>query len=161
MMVRFYSRAARRNLKAGATKMEENMSAAARVRREFRRGAPPKGTTPRPLVAVDKAEQLLANLRERMHAAGLKREEVDGQIIGVRSANDEPVFIPIEREKAIAILSAPDIIPLGCIFRQQDGGKNVDFFVQFTGMTERGLDVLKRAVTKTQAQIAPLRHGTN
>jgi hypothetical protein len=169
-MVRFYSRAAKRNLKAGSKKMEDNMSAAARVRREFRLGRPPKtvpeGMPPMPLhpqVAADKAVRLLADLRERMHAAGLKREEVDGVIVGIRAANpDEPVFIPIDRAKAIETLSAPDIIALGCVFRQHDGDKDFDFPVQFAGLNARGVGVLRRAVEIKHAErMGLIRTGVN
>jgi len=130
--------------------MEEHMSPAARVRRGFRLGRPPKVSDEllRPLLAVDKAETLLADFRQRMQTAGLNPEHVDAMIIGVRASNmDEPVFIPVERDKAISALSAPGIGALGCIFRQRDEGKNVDFFVQFTGLTDRALGVLKRAIT--------------
>jgi hypothetical protein len=131
------------------------MSPAARVRRQFRLGRPPKGTLPlHPSVAVDKAESLIADFRGRMETAGLKPEHVAGLIIGVRSANpDEPVFIPIDRDKAIATLSAPGILAIGCIFWQRDEAENkeADFFVQFTGLSEQGLSVLKRACTMRAA----------
>jgi hypothetical protein len=153
-MTPYRTRIAKRNLREGIKKMRETMSPAAQVRRQFRLGRPPKRTDDllRPLLAVDKAELLLADFRKRMQSAGLNPEHVDALIIGVRASNlDEPVFISIDRDKAIAALSAPDIGALGCIFRQRDGEQNVDFFVQFTGLSERGLNVLKRAATMQHA----------
>ena len=150
-MVPYRSRQALKNLRRGAEKMEKAMSPAARVRREFRLGRPPKCTLPlHPSVAWQKAESLLADFRQRMEDAGLSREDVDAQIIGVRESNpDAPVFIAVERDKALKTLSAPDIIAIGCIFRQHDSTtkQNVDFFVQFTGLSEQGMNVLKKAAT--------------
>ncbi len=155
MMTTYRTRAAKKNLREGIKKMEDVMSPAAQVRRQFRLGRPPKGQLPlHPKVAVDKASALLADFRQRMQAVGLKAEHVDGLLIGVREANrDEPVFIPIERDSAIATLSAPDIIAVGCIFRQHDEreGKDIDFFMQFTGLSEQGLNLLKKAASTAHA----------
>jgi hypothetical protein len=100
-------------------------------------------------VAWQKAESLLADFRKLMEDAGLLASDVDGQLIAVREADpDTPVFIEItDRAEALRILSAPDIIPIGCIFRQHDAvaKQNVDFFVQFTGLSEQGMNVLTKA----------------
>ena len=139
-----------KNLKRGVKKMEKAMSPAAEVRRQFRLGRPPKGTLPlHPTTAWQKAESLLADFRQKMQAKKLRPEDVDGQIIGVREADPgEPVFISLaDREAALRTLSAPDIIAIGCIFRQHDSKskENIDFFVQFTGLSEQGLGVLRKA----------------
>lgn len=153
MMTPYRTRAAKQNLRAGIKKMEDTMSPAAQVRRQFRLGRPPKGESLlHPKVAVDKAVSLLADFRERMQKAKLNPEHVGALIVGVREGNpDEPVLIKIDRDNAIATLSAPDIAAIGCIFWQRDGDKEVDFFVQFTGLSERGLNVLKQASTKRAA----------
>lgn len=154
-MVPYRSREALRNLKRGAKKMEDVMSPAARVRRSFRLGRPPKDTLPlHPKVAWEKAESLLADFRQRMTAAGLKPDDVDGQIIGIRGDRpDEPDYIPAEKEKALATLWSPDVIALGMVFRQLDRatGQDIFFPVQFTGLNENGIMVLRRAAEKLQA----------
>jgi hypothetical protein len=153
-MVPYRSQKALRNLKLGAKKMETAMTPAARVRREFRLGRPPKGMLPlHPTVAWQKAESLLTDFRQKMKAAALLPEHVDAQIIGVRDPNpDEPVFLAGDRDAALKTLSTPDIIAIGCIFRQYDARSKQDvfFFVQFTGLSERGLNVLKKACTMLQ-----------
>ena len=147
----YMSSEALKNLRRGAKKMEKAMSPAARVRRQFRLGRPPKSTLPlHPTVAWQKADSLLSDFRQMMKAEKLQPDDVDAQIIGVRESDpDKPVFIEMERETALKALSAPDIIAIGCIFRQHDAQtkQDVDFFVQFTGLSERGLNVLKQAST--------------
>ena len=156
MMTPYRSRASMKNLREGIKKMEEQMrmNPAARVRREFRLGRPPKGETLlHPKVATEKAVTLLADFRRRMQDAKLDPEHVDGLIVGVRESNpDEPVVIPIKQDEAIATLSTPEMAAIGCIFWQRDGGREVDFFVQFTGLSERGINVLKRASMWRAAQ---------
>ena len=133
------------------------MSRAARVRRQFRLGRPPKDTLPlHPRIAWDKAESLLSDLRQRMKDAGLSPADIDAQIIGVRDPNpNEPVFVPLkDKDEVVKILSEPDIIAIGMIFRQHDAeandgkGQDITFPVQFTGLSKAGLDVLKGAANR-------------
>jgi len=147
-----------KNLKKGVKKMEKNMSPAARVRRDFRLGRPPKGQLPlHPRVAWEKADSLLTDLRKRMQEAGLRMDHVKGEIVAIRDNDpDEPVFVSVaKQEAAIETLSAPNIIALGCVFRQFDEQmkQGATFFVQFTGLSERGLAVLKKAAEKRNAVV--------
>jgi hypothetical protein len=153
MMVSHRTRTAKKNLREGIKKMESDMSAASRVRRQFRLGRPPKSVLPlHPRVAVDKAEALLSDFREMMKVEGLKPEHVDTLIVAIReAAPDEPLFISlVNRDAAIAALSAPDTIALGCVFGQFDAkqGQTVEFPVQFGGLNERGINVMRKAVAK-------------
>jgi hypothetical protein len=95
-----------------------------------------------------KASDLLADFRTRMTAAALNPDDVEGLIVYIRaSAPDDPLMTLLSEGHEVAIhrLSAPDVLVLGMIFRQLDGGQAVDFPMQFTGLSERGLAVLKKA----------------
>lgn len=140
-MVRFYSRAAKKKLREGIGKMEKMMSPAARVRREFRLGRPPKSTEHlRPLIAVDKAEMSLADLRNRMRKAEtewFKDEHVRAMLVTVDST--DACLTPVEnRDKMLADLTRPGAYALGCVFAQfdADAGKNTFFYVPFIGLTD-------------------------
>lgn len=158
MMTPYRTREAKRNLREGIKKMEAVMSPAAQVRRDFQLGRPPKDALPlHPITATDRAESLLADFRTRMQKAKLKPEHAQGVIVGIRLSDpDKPVLIKIDHDEAIAKLSKPDIIALGCVFHQFDERehKAVTFFKQFTGLNERGLNVLKLAAAKWQQQQA-------
>lgn len=159
MMTPYHTREAIKNLRKGIRKMEDVMSPAAQVRRDFQLGRPPKNELPlHPITAAQKAESLIADFRARMEKAKLKPEHAQGLIVAIRTADpDKPILIKIDHNEAIAKLSKPDTIALGCVFHQFDerDGKAVTFFKQFTGLNERGLNVLKLAAAKwqqTQAQ---------
>ncbi len=125
--------------------MKASTSVAAEVRRQFRLGRPPKGAEHlRPLIAADKAEMLLEDLRNRMRQAGTKwfeDEHVNAMLVSV---DDTDVCItPVEnnRDKMLANLTTPGAYALGCVFVQfdQDAGKsgqNVFFYVPFIGLSD-------------------------
>ena len=163
-MVRFYSRAAKRNLKAGSRKMEENMSTAARVRRQFRFGRPPKSTEHlRPLIAVDKAEVSLADLRNRMRQAGtkwFKDEHVRAMLVTV-DGTDARITSVDNREKMLANLTRPGAYALGCVFVQFDAdagnsGQNAYFYVPFIGLTDDERVTIQAASARWAAENARL-----
>jgi hypothetical protein len=142
--------------------MEATMSPAARVRREFRTGRPPKGTLPlHPVVVWDRATEMIADFRRKMEAAGLDPNDVGGQIIGV-GVDDVPIFIGLdERDKCIKILSRPDVIAIGMVFLQRDRekGQDVSFSWALAGLSESASQVLKRAVESQQATIRMMGRG--
>ena len=170
MMVRFYSRAARRNLKRGAEKMETEMSAAARVRRQFRQRRPFKvGESPllHPRVVWDRAFTALSKFRMLMSLEKLDPKAVAAVIVFIEEANpDQPRWLSVEVEgesgdeakrKVLEQLGRPDVIALGMIFRQFDAieKKQTTFPYQFVGLNQRGIDVLKKAAeTLTEKQWA-------
>lgn len=160
MMVRFYSRAARRNLKAGAKKMEKNMSAAARVRRDFRLGRPPKGESLplHPRVVRDRAYAALSRLRTLMSIEKLEPTDVTAAIVYIDEANPDQhhvLLMEVEgktdeecKQAVFETLGRPDVIALGMIFRQFDAKekKQTTFPHLLAGLNERGVAVLKKAV---------------
>jgi len=161
MMTRQYSREAKRNLRKGAEKMEAKISPAARVRREFRLGRPPKSTEHlRPLIAVDKAESSLADLRNRMRQAKIewfKDEYVQAKLVTVDDAN---VYITSveHRDKMIAELSGPGAYALGCVFFQFDAdagerGQFAYFYVPFIGLTDEERATIQEAAVKLAAEV--------
>jgi hypothetical protein len=166
MMVRFYSRAARRNLKKGAEKMESEMSVAARVRRQFRQGRPPKVGESLPLhprVVWDRAFTALSRFRTLLSIEKLEPMHVSAAIVFIQeSAPDQPHLLLLEidgsveecKSKVLEQLGRPDAIAIGMIFRQFDADakekKQTTFPYQFVGLNERGIDVLKKAVRQTE-----------
>jgi hypothetical protein len=154
-----------RNLREGAKKMETVMSAAARVRREFRRGRPPKPGEALPLhrmVVWVRANGALANLRERMSAAKLNPEHVTAAIVYIETADpDKPQFALLESKQrtpdecrfdAFEDLGRDDVIAIGMIFDQYDEktGQHITFPYQFTGLNERAIAVLRKAAEVQQ-----------
>lgn len=163
-MTPYRTRAAKKNLQAGIEKMKEEMSAAARVRRDFRLGRPPK-----PLGENEEPEQLRADatwrraseavaaFRARMTAAKLNPQHVAAAIIFVERTNPEqPHFLFLEEKgkapeeiqsAAFDVLSRSDVIALGMIFEQFDERtkQRAIFPYLFFGLNKRGMDVLKRA----------------
>ena len=142
------------------------MTAAARVRRDFQLGRPPRplaeGEVPEPLhpvVAWQRATAALADFRARMAAAGLKPEHAETLIVYVHLADmDTPRIVLLEepgktteelRRTALETLGAEDVITLGMLFQQHDEqtGQRAIFPRQYSGLslTKRGMDVLKRA----------------
>ncbi len=150
-----YSESALRNLQKGVKKMSTTMSPAAKIRRDFQLGRPPKALTDEPLhptVVCSRAEALLSDLRARMVAAGLTASDVEGWIIYVRGTNPDPTypeFIPMgqadSRQKAFKELGEPDTVALGVIFQQIDGGQRATFAKQLTGLSELGQATLRKA----------------
>ena len=140
------------------------MTAAARVRRDFQLGRPPRplaeGEVPEPLhpvVAWKRATDALADFRARMTAAGLKPEHAEALIVYVRLADlDIPRIVLLEepgktaeemRRAALETLGAEDVITLGMIFQQHDEqtGQRAFFPRLYFGLSKRGMDMLKRA----------------
>jgi len=149
------------NLKKGIDKMTKKMSPAATVRRNFRLGVPPKDTTLlHPSVVWQKATAKLEAFRSAMSKAGLSPKDVDGSIVYVRAANPHKplfAFFPEGEATVIRRLSSPDVAVIGMVMRQYDRteGKQIDFPVQFTGLSEAGIAVLRKAV-ETQQEMTKL-----
>jgi hypothetical protein len=166
----YRTREAKRNLREGIKKMESKMSAAAQVRREFRLGRPPK--TVEQLVPMhrtvvwNKATEALANLRSRMSVAGLNPADVAAAIIYVKARDpEEPLFLKVDggdkeaeewQAAALEALGGDDVFALGMIFGQYDraSGQQTIFPFQFTGLSEAGVAVLRKAATEWHAAIA-------
>jgi len=167
-MVRFYSRAARRNLKAGSKKMEENMSTAARVRRQFRLGRNPKPGESLPLhprVVWERAYTALERFRTMMSLEKLSPKHVDAAIVFIEESNpDQPHFVLLSEgeDRVREELSSPDVIALGMLFRQFDAEKKQQstFPYLFVGLNERGMAVLKKAA-EIQCKYAALTKDVN
>src|SRR5262249_41530401 len=136
---------------------EQEMSKAAEVRRDFRLGRYPKAQTwpLHPKVVWDKASSMLSDFRQRMKDAGLKADDTDAAIVYISNADpDKPLFSTMGEGEQVALkrLSAPNVIAMGMVFRQFDAvaGKQIDFPMQFAGLSERGVAVLRRAVLEQQ-----------
>jgi hypothetical protein len=167
--------AARKNLRKGIKKMENSMSAAARVRRAFQLGRPPKPLSEgemipepslRPAVLWQRAVDALASLRARMQAAGLKPEHAEAAIVYVeRAAPDEPhVFTLAEdRIRALELFASEDVIPLGMIFMQHDEqtGQRAIFPYLFFGLNQRGMAVLRKAAEREIAAAEMIQRAVN
>jgi hypothetical protein len=161
---------ATKNLREGIRKMESNMSVAAQVRREFRLGRPPKAVEEvEPMhrtVVWKKATDALSNFRERMVAATLNPAHVDARIVYVTLAKpDTPLQLQIDgppkdaevwKQEALETLGADDVLALGMIFLQYDAAAEHQsiFPYQFTGLSERGQAVLRRAAMDQNEGIA-------
>src|ERR1700712_3081881 len=100
---------AKGNLREGIKKMGQAMSPAAKVRRDFRLGRPPKAGESLPLhrmVVWQRATDALSNLRARMTAAGLNPEHITAAIVYIEAVNpDLPrVLLMQDQEAALATL---------------------------------------------------------
>lgn len=132
------------------------MSPAARVRRDFRLGRPPgkvQEVLPlHPRVVWERAFGLLEGFRTNMQIVTQQpRGDVNAAIVFIEESDpDKPRFLLMdEGETHIRDrLSKPDVIALGLIFRQFDAKekKQITFPYQLTGLNERGIAVLRRAV---------------
>ena len=174
MMVEHRSQAAKKNLREGVRKMEEeSMSPAARVRREFRLGRPPKKVEDvlplHPVVVWNKAADALSDFRARMATAKLDPDHVEAAIVFIEMADqDAPKLLALEqetgepsekcRQATFKQLSRSDVIALGMIFRQFDKKRKsaTVFPYQFMGLNDRGLAVMRRAATETHEKSARL-----
>lgn len=166
MMVEARSQAAIRNLKKGIKKMQQKMTLAAQVRRDFQLGRPPRALAeheePEPLhpaVLWRRATETLSDFRGRMVNAGLKPEHVAAAVVYVERPNaDVPHFLPLEEpgktgeemRKQISdflISHGEDMIVLGMIIVQFDeqSKQRAIFPRLFFGLNKRGMDVLKKA----------------
>jgi hypothetical protein len=160
MMTPYRTQAAKRNLREGIKKMENVMSKAAQVRRDFRLGRPPKVVETMPLhrvVVWQRATDALANFRSRMTAAKLNPNHVTAAIVAIETADPDrphPLLLeeegktPVQcRETAFETLGRDDVIALGMIFRQFDeqSKQQATFPYQFMGLNERGMTVLRKA----------------
>jgi len=152
-MMRFYTRQAKKNLREGAKKMEDVMTPAARVRREFRLGRPPKPGESLPLhprVVWDRAYTALERFRLLMSIEKLSPEHVDAAIVYIEETNPEQPISLLMREgeaRVKEVLSRPDVIALGMLFTQFDEKKKQQaiFPYLFVGLNERGVAVLRKA----------------
>ena len=162
------SRVAKKNLREGIKKMEDEMSPAAKVRRDFRLGRPPR---PAPLdeeghpeqlhpkVAWTRANEALSDFRRRMDAAKLNPQHAAAAIVYVIQADpDSPRLLPLEETgktpeelqlAAFDTLGRPDVIALGVLFAQFDERtrKKAIFPYLFFGLGERGMAGLKKAAS--------------
>jgi hypothetical protein len=162
MMVRFYTRKAKKNLREGARKMEDAITPAARVRREFQLGRPLKlqeDMLPlHPSVVWKRATEALSSLREKMTKAELKPYHAEAVIVFIDSANpDQPQFLHLEdavgklsescHTKVLETLSRRDVIAVGMLFQQFDETKNqrAIFPKLLMPLNGRGMEVLKKA----------------
>jgi|SRR5579884_3941491 len=164
MMTRLYTRQAKKNLYKGAKKMEESMTPAARVRREFQLGRRPKAQNEllplHPSVVWKRATEALAQFREMMQSAKppLNPKHAQALIVFIDTANpDYPQFLLLEDEvgkpseschaKVLETLSRGDVIALGLLFCQFDEKKKQQaiFPRLLMGLNERGMAVLKKA----------------
>jgi hypothetical protein len=160
MMVEHRSRAAKRNLREGIKKMEGNMSPAAQVRREFRLGRPPKPGESLPLhpkVVWERAYTALSRFRLLMTIEKLEPTHVTAAIVFIELADPgQPRVLLLEEEgkseeeckqALFDQLGRHDVIALGMIFRQFDAKekKQATFPYQFTGLSQRGISVLRKA----------------
>jgi hypothetical protein len=169
-MTPYRTQAAKKNLQAGVKKMEQIMSPAARVRRDFRLGRPPKpigeNEQPEPLhpvVVWRRANEAVSSFRSRMTAAELKPRHVAAAIVYVeRAAPDQPRLLALEEKgkspeemqsAAFEVLGRPDVIALGLIFGQIDERtkQKAIFPYLFFGLNQRGMAVLKKAAAKELA----------
>ena len=161
MMVGYRSRAAKKNLREGIEKMEGTMSPAARARRDFRLGRPPKPGETLPLhrtVVWKRAGEALLRFRALMALEKLQEKHVIGAIVYIESADEnKPHILLLEdagktsedcRQAAFEQLGRDDVIAIGMIFSQFDERekKQVTFPYQFTGLSPQGIAVLRRAV---------------
>jgi hypothetical protein len=166
---------ARKNLQRGIERMEQRMSAAARVRRDFKLGRPPKPVAGdvlqiHPNVVWQKATESLSKLREAMQRAKLNPDDVDGAVVYVEKSDpDKPhVLLIAEKEKtpeqskedAVQKLMHADVIALGMIFAQHDAElkKQAYFPLLFVGLNKRGMDVLKKVAEEQFAAHALLKN---
>lgn len=168
-MAPFVTHEAKTNLQKGIKKMEASMTKAAKVRRDFRMGRPPKaGDGPlHPIVVWRRAVAALANFRERMAAAGLDPFHAEAVIVYVEtSASTTPLFIPIESlTKTPAQLQAEaleklqgDTFALGMVFTQGDTEagdpmQQVFFPYQLTGLSEVAVAVMRLAAKIKQEEV--------
>jgi hypothetical protein len=161
MMTPYRTREAKRNLREGIKKMEAVMSPAAQVRRQFRLGRPMKPGESLPLHATvvwKRAYDALSRFRVLMALEKLEQKDVTAAIVFIEQADpDQPHMLLMEengktdeecKQEVFAQLGRPDVIALGMIFRQFDAKekKQTTFPYQFTGLNERGIAVLKKAV---------------
>lgn len=178
-MTPYKSGAAKKNLRQGIRKMEKEMTAAARVRREFRLGRPPRplpeGEVPQPLhpaVAWQRAKDALSAFRERMIAAGLRPKDAGAVIVYIERGNqDRAQLLELEnadksesdmRGEAFKTLAREDVIALGMIFTQMDQQSNqrAIFPYLFFGLNQRGMAVLRQAAERLQQTLGDV-HSAN
>lgn len=160
MMTPYHSRAAKKNLREGIKKMENVMTRAAQVRRSFRLGRPPKpgeSLPLHPLVVWKRAMESLASFRALMSLEKLQPSHVTAAIVYLQEGDPStPRFLLLEEpnkteeEVKAAIfetLGRPDVLAIGMLFRQFDAEKKEQstFPYQFTGLSENGLAMLRKA----------------
>lgn len=152
------------------------MTPAARVRREFRLGRPPRTLADHeqmeplhPTVVWRRANEAISSFRERMVGAKLNPRHVEGAIIFVeQSAPEEPRFLALEERgktpgqmevAAFEVLSRPDVLALGMICAQHDDGakQRAIFPYLFFSLNKRGMDVLKKAAAMQYAVVEMLK----
>lgn len=176
-MTQYRTRTAKQNLREGIKKMEQGMSAAARVRRAFQLGRPlrplAEGKVPQqlhPNVVWDRATEALSAFRARMTAAKLNPQHAEAAIIYVeRDDMDKPRFLFLEdagimpevtRKAAYTLLVREDVIALGVIFGQFDeqAKQKAVFPYLFFGLNQRGMAVLRKAAEIQQEAALLLRN---
>jgi hypothetical protein len=140
--------------------MQAEMSQAAKVRRDFRLGRPPKPGESLPLhprVVWNRATESLASFRTLMALEKLSPRDVTAAIVYLEEADPSvPHFLLLEeagksedqiKASIFETLSRPDVLALGMLFRQFDADKKqqITFPYQFTGLSEGGVAMLRRA----------------
>jgi hypothetical protein len=172
-MTPYRTETARKNLRRGIKKMEKTMSRAARVRRDFQLGRPPRalpeGQAPEPLhpsVLWQRATEALTSLRARMTEAGLLAKHAEGLIVYIcREDPDTPQAFLLEppgtsqeerQRAAFDTFASADVIALGMLFKQYDAeaGREAIFPYLFFGLNQRGMDILKKAAALQAAGTA-------
>lgn len=160
-MTPYRTRIAKQNLREGIKKMEKTMSPAARVRREFQLGRPPRplpdGERLRPTVLWQKAVDALDGLRARMSKAELNPLHAEAAIVYIEQEDPtQPRFLELEvpgktpeevRAIALELLAREDIIELGMLFSQWDERmkQRTTFPYLFYGLNSKGMFILKLA----------------
>ena len=156
----YRTRAAKKNLREGITKMEQRMTPAAQVRRDFRLGRPQKTEIDEPLhpaVVWQRANRALADFRARMSAAELKPDHAEALIVYVAMPDmDVPHFLSLEsahrtpeecQRVALEQLGQGNALALGMVFTQFDEQTKQQalFPYQFMPLSDRGIAVLRRS----------------
>lgn len=171
-MAPYTTPAGKKRLQAGIKKMENTMSPAAQVRRNFRLGRPPKAGESLPLhrtVVWQRATDALEKLRGEMRAAKLDAKHVTAAIVYIESTDPTaPHVIPLGEEGkslddirpvAFETLGRDDVLAIGMVFAQYDeqAKKQAIFPYQFTGLSPDGIAVLRKAATDQDEAMALLK----
>ena len=144
------------------------MTTAARVRRDFRLGRPPKQGESLPLhprVVWERAYAALEKFRTLMSLEKLSPKNVDAAIVFIEESNpDQPRFLLMSEGEARIKeqLSRLDVIALGMLMQQFDAEKKqrAIFPYLFVGLNEHGMAVLKKAA-EIQFQAGALTKDAN
>jgi hypothetical protein len=130
-MVPYRTRQALRNLRSGIKKTEDNLNAAARVRRAFKAGRPiKKDQMLNGLSGLAIATQQLKELRAAMEQAGLNPKHAVAWLVLTHPVTgpERLLVTPSRVEERFALLAHPDTTSLGVAFGQYDESLGEKFF---------------------------------